>query len=436
MPFISFIVPVYNIRKYLPACVESIISQPCNDWEIILVDDNSNDGSGPLCDQYATQDKRIKVIHLAANKGPGSARNEGIVQAYGDYVFFLDGDDTIAHGELPHLREHIVKCGFPDMMRVGYSESFGRTPPANTTELQEVSKSVCTAEDFLLPLLRKSRVGFRAWEFVIKRSLLLDFGLRFGSARIWEDNDFTMRCIFSSGSIGEYKRVFYYWRIRLSDSLTSAHALLWGQIVKSATDMLEFACNNSLPDLYKEWALHSVNSCILEFEAAAGAISISEISRHTDLFLPIQNNLHALEKYIIENGLLWYIRTMGVQQGVVNFCKQKAKEICSLLNGRTGYDIFGFPATRKSARILSILSANGYECKGMLDNNPQKQGLMLDRRVIFSPEIIPLCYDDNSKLFIIVATATKSTGKALSDQLHSYGLEEGRHFICARFEDD
>jgi glycosyltransferase involved in cell wall biosynthesis len=88
MPFMSFIVPVYNIKKFLPACVESIASQPFKDWEAILVDDKSNDGSEGLCDRYSDEDARIRTVHLITNRGPGMARNEGLWRANGDYVFF------------------------------------------------------------------------------------------------------------------------------------------------------------------------------------------------------------------------------------------------------------------------------------------------------------------------------------------------------------
>lgn len=436
MPFISFIIPVYNIRKYLPACIESVSLQPFGEWEIIFVDDNSSDGSGHLCDQYAAKDARITAVHLPANVGPGMARNEGIVRATGDYVFFLDGDDTIAAGELPGLYEAIAKCGFPDMMRVGYFESFGRTPPASVSDNREADTSVCTADDFLRPLLHRNRVGFRAWEFVVKRSMLLNYGLLFGSARVWEDNDFTMKCIFSARNLGNYTRVFYNWRIRLSESLTSAHATWWDQIVKSAAVMLEFACNNALPDLHKEWALRCVNSCIFEFEAIAGAIATAEVYKHAGLFLPFENHIQVLEKYITENGLLWHIRALGAQKGPSVFCQQQAVNATKLLYGRSNLDIFGFPATRKCSRLLNVLCANGYECKGVLDNDPKKQGLMLDGRMILSPEIIHMCYGDDSKLFVLVSTSTRKTGKVLSDQLRNYGLEEGRHFICTGFEED
>lgn len=91
---ISVIVPVYNVEKYLGCCVESLCRQTCSDIEFILIDDGSTDASGKLCDEYAREDSRIRVIHKE-NGGLSSARNEGISCARGQYIGFVDSDDFI-----------------------------------------------------------------------------------------------------------------------------------------------------------------------------------------------------------------------------------------------------------------------------------------------------------------------------------------------------
>lgn len=91
---VSVIVPVYNVEKYLDKCIKSIINQSYKDIEIILVDDGSTDSSPKICDDYAKNDKRIKVIHKE-NGGLSSARNAGIEIASGDLLSFIDSDDSI-----------------------------------------------------------------------------------------------------------------------------------------------------------------------------------------------------------------------------------------------------------------------------------------------------------------------------------------------------
>lgn len=94
MPKVSIIVPVYKAEPYLSKCIDRILSQSYQDFELILVDDGSPDNSGVLCDQYASKDPRVKVIHKE-NGGVSSARNRGINEANGEWITFVDADDWI-----------------------------------------------------------------------------------------------------------------------------------------------------------------------------------------------------------------------------------------------------------------------------------------------------------------------------------------------------
>ena len=94
MPLVSVVVPVYNVEKYLDRCVQSVVGQTYDNLEIILVDDGSTDGSAVICDNWASSDGRIKVIHKK-NAGLGMARNSGMDSAGGKYIFFFDSDDYV-----------------------------------------------------------------------------------------------------------------------------------------------------------------------------------------------------------------------------------------------------------------------------------------------------------------------------------------------------
>ena len=114
---ISIIIPIYNVEKYLPACVESILQQTYKNLEVILVDDGSPDQCPVICDELAQKDDRIRVIHQK-NKGLSGARNTGIDNAQGDYLIFVDSDDTVEQTLVEELYTYaekwncaIVACG-------------------------------------------------------------------------------------------------------------------------------------------------------------------------------------------------------------------------------------------------------------------------------------------------------------------------------------
>lgn len=94
---LSIIVPVYKVRRHLQNCIESILQQTYTDYELILVDDGSPDNCGAICDRYAQECDKVKVIHKK-NGGLSSARNAGLAVAQGEYITFVDGDDSIASG--------------------------------------------------------------------------------------------------------------------------------------------------------------------------------------------------------------------------------------------------------------------------------------------------------------------------------------------------
>ena len=99
---ISIIIPVYNVRDYLDICLSSIAAQSYSDWECILVDDGSRDGSGELCDKWAEKESRMHVVHQE-NSGVSCARNRGLGLAKGEYVVFVDSDDYVDADYLSNL---------------------------------------------------------------------------------------------------------------------------------------------------------------------------------------------------------------------------------------------------------------------------------------------------------------------------------------------
>mgnify|MGYP000532574829 CR=1 FL=1 len=97
---LTIIIPVYKVEAYLDFCLKSIVRQNVEDYEVILVDDGSPDGSGALCDAWLRKDRRFRVIHCLENRGLSAARNKGLDAAQGEYVTFIDSDDYISPNTL------------------------------------------------------------------------------------------------------------------------------------------------------------------------------------------------------------------------------------------------------------------------------------------------------------------------------------------------
>ena len=109
---ISVIVPVYNVEKELPRCIESLLTQTYSNFELLLINDGSSDGSPEIMERYAEKDPRIRTLHKK-NGGVSSARNRGLEQAKGEYVCFVDADDVVASCYLEWLCRAIQESRLP-----------------------------------------------------------------------------------------------------------------------------------------------------------------------------------------------------------------------------------------------------------------------------------------------------------------------------------
>ena len=120
---ISVIIPVYNVEKYLKRCIESVLKQSYVDYEVLLIDDGSTDGSGRICDQYEKLDRRIRVFHKE-NGGLSDARNFGLDCMHGDYLTFIDSDDYVGSDYLKILVDMVEK-NYADIASIDIYETHG-----------------------------------------------------------------------------------------------------------------------------------------------------------------------------------------------------------------------------------------------------------------------------------------------------------------------
>lgn len=190
MPQVSILTPVYNAEATLKAMVTSIRRQTEPDWELILVDDASTDGSAALCDRLAAEDPRIHVCHLPQNGGAGPARNAALALATGDYVVMIDADDTEEPTMLEEALAALRRTG-ADTVVWGLTEEFAdengvvtrrRPVPAEATFCDTPD----TVHRALLELERRTLFGYCANK-LYRREILLQYGITSPNEPLYED---------------------------------------------------------------------------------------------------------------------------------------------------------------------------------------------------------------------------------------------------------
>ncbi len=179
MPKVSVIVPVYKVEPFLRCCVDSVLSQTFSDFELILVDDGSPDSCGAICDEYAAQDSRVRVVHKQ-NGGLSDARNAGLNVAVGQYVYFLDGDDFI-EPELLQVGVESVDTGvdlvvfqYRQIWKDGSSQEISFAKHGLMQFSQEAER-----KNFIIRDLLTYQVGWESWLRIFRRDIIQNYGLRY-----------------------------------------------------------------------------------------------------------------------------------------------------------------------------------------------------------------------------------------------------------------
>lgn len=318
---ISFIIPVYNVEMYLRQCIESILKQSEKEIEIILVDDGSSDNSGKICDEYAEKYINIITVHQK-NMGVASARNKGMEICQGDWIFFMDSDDTIAD-DLVNRCKQFLNDDF-DICFVGHSEVISeekRKPTVTSDKVYILEKN--DFNEFKLALFNRDFKGkydyhalkmstpckFYKYSIIKKNNILFPVGIITG-----EDAIFNLQ-FYAVAEKGAYVlENLYYHRVwggsvsKRYDENAMKHFELMHEILKEYLEKRgEF---EALESAYNERCMWSIGfCCLLDF--------CNKENKHTykerkNSFLTMRNKYEEqikdvnLNNFRIEKKILFY----------------------------------------------------------------------------------------------------------------------------------
>lgn len=251
MNLISVIIPAYNVEAYLARCLDSVCGQSYKNLEIIVVDDGSVDKTPSICDEYAKQDSRIRVIHKK-NAGVSAARNDALDMASGDMIAFADADDYYEPDMLKNLYEDMVRYD-ADMVSCGYFEEYpDRVDEYGTGLRTAVYDKKEAYEDYFR---MGGRIGSGCWNKLIRRAAVKN--IRFKNYRMGEDVEWLSRIIDNCNKIVcvDYGGYHYIHRDGSATRRGFSDANL--DILYVADEMIDYIRRNH-PELIKHaYAFHA-----------------------------------------------------------------------------------------------------------------------------------------------------------------------------------
>lgn len=307
---ISIIVPVYNASNYLAQCIESIISQTYQNWELILVDDGSKDQSGKICDEYALQEKRIRVIHKK-NGGVSSARNAGLKLAKGEFICFIDSDDWVDSSYLEDFKTNQVNADF--YFSGALYDTYGQVYSYSKYNKQYCKDIEQISECFFAQNLFSN--GY-PWGKLFKNQVISNHNLRFNeNLSINEDHIFVfqyfqmIKSLYVTNTAGYHYTVFDHSGRKLSGRINSYQEL------KCA----EKAFSEIISNLSKTWHLSADKSeSLSEIFVNGKKISIVKSLVHYRQYekLELERDYWISEKYRYSNlkfnVLKWIISNIRI----------------------------------------------------------------------------------------------------------------------------
>lgn len=249
MPQISVIVPVYKAEAFLHSCVDSILSQTFSDFEIILVDDGSPDGSGAICDEYAAREPRISVIHQK-NQGQAAARNHALTQAKGTWICFVDSDDLIH----PQMLQ---------MLYDGISDQEHAISMCPMLEAPELPERFFQSQEFrrnILPINEKTLVSlhdadaYPSWVAcakLIPKETILKRPFREG--RVYEDNEAVCHWVCDANTLVQIPHPMYFYRTNPESTTKSTFSLKKLDYLWALESMIRFYGSIGYRDMRKRF---------------------------------------------------------------------------------------------------------------------------------------------------------------------------------------
>lgn len=221
---VSVIIPVYNAEKYLRQCLDSVLSQSLRDMEIICVDDGSADGSRDILREYVKKDSRISTVYNEANMHAGVCRNIGIEKASGDYLLFMDADDTMLPGGLENVYLDALGTG-ADVVRcraIDCDEKTGQLSKNKHNALRRIPfflynrRMTFNKIYFLLP-----KITAAPWGGMVKREFVQKNKIRFNDLICVNDRSFFWESMLKADSISFSRHYLIQYRTNISSSLVA-----------------------------------------------------------------------------------------------------------------------------------------------------------------------------------------------------------------------
>lgn len=437
-PLVSFIVSVFNLDRYIGACLDSIISQPFADYEIVLVNNNSTDGSDAICREYAAHHKQIRYYALTGEPLFGRAVIYGTKKARGQYIHYVDGDDMLAPGAYGQI-VNILRSNLPDVLFGRFSTVLEESIINFTDKSYQTERVNGHGKEQALEYLTAAQpFNIATWRLIFSRKLREPYRASVKRlktpASIYHDVFASIRTLLSARSVHYVDNLIYLYRVRSSSisRITAAGSvseccklllsLSWLLQHKAKTEqergfvrvyMEQFRCQLVA-------ALCTVSDEQLT-ESAAGIDKYLKQKDWKTPATPSEDHGCSVIDTLLSEGVAAGLARLRVQ--CLNIVKQTARRALA-----KGGDIYLAPTGHIGLYLKTAFEASGLSVSGFFDNDVQKNGMLADGIPVRLPAAVMEIADDKP-ITILIGSGYPNVREELRRQFIALGIDESNLLI-------
>ncbi|WP_052343901.1 glycosyltransferase family 2 protein [Bacillus massiliigorillae] len=431
-PLVSFIVSVYNLERYIGACLDSIIIQPFDDYEIVLVNNNSTDGSDAICREYAADNKQIRYYALNGEPIFGKAVMYGTKQAQGQYIHYVDGDDMLAPDAYGEIVD-ILRNDAPDVL-------FGRFSPVleenviNFTDTPYQTKRINgRGKDRALEYLTETQpFNVATWRLIFSRELREHYGsvkhLK-TPVNIYNDVYVSVRTLLSARSVYYVDTLIYLYRVH-SSSISRLTALEnvseCCKLLLSLTWLMRCATNTEQERGFVHVYMEQFRYQLVTALCIVSNKQITENAAVIDKCLK-QKDLKSMATSSEDHGcsVIDKLLSEGTAAGLTSLrlqCFNIVEQIARRVLAKGG-DIYLAPTGHIGLYLKTAFETSGLSFSGFFDNDVQKNGMLADGIPVRLPDAVTKIAADKP-ITILIGSGYRNVREELRRQFITLGIDE------------
>ena len=439
-PLVSFIVRAHNLEKYLGKCLDSILSQAFDDYEIVLINNHSRDGSERICRDYAAASAKIRYYRLEGEHTGGDAIIAGVRQSSGEYIHLIDGDDELAPKVYDKIAA-VLQRERPDVLFGGFSSildekivSFADTP----FDPKHINGQ--TKDAALTYLSQKQPFILATWRLIVSRRLSklyartlmsvvpIAYGAHF-------DVFISIRILIAARSIRYMENPLYRYRVRSASISRASEADQVLDCMKFMINLDRYMGETAMTDSERFFAYAYAKQYFFQLSAALCTLTDEQVMevaiRIAEAFMPNSATSKLFSASPVAASLIHAVLSKGDRAGIVSHrasCMAEVKRVARIISAKQGR-VYLAPTGNIGLYMKHAFSSVGVKISGFFDNDRLKDGMLLADAPVRLPSFVK---EIAEQITIVIASRYANVRDEMYDQFIELGIEKD-HLLVFEF---